>query len=125
MFQCKVSNLSYDKFSANSLVLTGHFVIHKYSTLPVLCCHIIHGESQAPSYRNTNKREKKSNKDDHHIRKQSEWKVYDHAIYYVFISKRIRNPRLNTNSDIKFHENHLSIVWYKNILYPAYFISFY
>ena len=34
-------------------------VIHKYSTLPVLCCHIIHGKSQALSYRNTNKREKK------------------------------------------------------------------
>ena len=33
-------------------------VIHKYSTLPVLCCHIIHRESQALSYRNTNKREK-------------------------------------------------------------------
>ena len=31
-------------------------VIHKYPTLPVLCCHIIHGKSQALSYRNTNKR---------------------------------------------------------------------
>ena len=57
---------------------------------------------------------KQSNKDDHHIRKQSEWKVYDHAIYYVFISKRIRNPRSNTSNDIKFHWNHLFIVWHKH-----------
>ena len=33
-------------------------VITKYSTLPVLCCHIMHGESQALSSRNTKKREK-------------------------------------------------------------------
>ena len=57
---------------------------------------------------------KQSNKDDHQIRKQSEWKVYDYAIYYILISKRIRNPRSNTSNDIKFHWNHLFIVWHKH-----------